>query len=326
MTLSLSIIILNYKTPQLSLACLESLVPALEEGEIAEVLMVDNASEDGSADAFQAHIDKKQLGARVQVIRSQRNGGFSAGNNLGLKQARGSHFLLLNSDTEVLSGSIEQLRAALVDTPDCGLMGAQLVGEDGARQNAHFRFISPISEFLNAASVGLLEKLLWRWSIALPLNDDPEARPCVPADWVSFAAVVVAKPVIEDIGLMDEEYFLYFEDVDYCQRARKAGWPVYQASCAKVVHRRGGSGPVKANQAKRKRLPRYYYESRTRYFKQHHGGVAGLLCANMLLYLGYAIGAVTKLYKRRHIQRVSGEWRDIWLDTFKPTKRGAYER
>lgn len=288
--------------------------------------MVDNASEDGSADAFQAYIDKKNLGSSVRVIRSERNGGFSAGNNLGLKQATGSHILLLNSDTEVLPGSIAQLRAALLEKPDCGLMGAQLVGDDGARQNAHFRFISPISEFLNAASVSPLERLLRRWHIALPLNDNSEGCPCVPADWISFAAVVIARPVIDAIGLMDEGYFLYFEDVDFCQRARKAGWPIYQASRVQVIHSRGGSGPVKANQAQRKRLPRYYYESRTRYFKQHYGGSAGLLCANLMLYLGYAIAAVTRLYKRRDIQRVAGEWRDIWVDTFKPINRGTYER
>lgn len=317
MSPTLSVIVLNYKTPDLSLACLQSLLPALKAGDIANIFVVDNASADGSAERFDAYIETNAPSGNIKVIRSDYNGGFSAGNNLGLRQAASSHILLLNSDTQVLPGSIKHLHTALADTPHCGLIGAQLVGEDGALQNAHFNFISPISEFLSVAAVGLLDRLLHNWCVAKPLNEAPEEDAYVRADWVSFAAVVIARPVIERIGLMDEGYFLYFEDVDYCQRARSAGWQVCQASNVKIIHSRGGSGPVKASQAHRKRLPQYYYESRTRYFKQHYGGCFGLIFTNLLLYAGYCIALTTKVYKKRSVQRVAGEWRDIWTGIFR---------
>jgi hypothetical protein len=123
--------------------------------------------------------------------------------------------------------------------------------------------------------------------------------------------------MVRALGPMDEGYFLYFEDVEYCLRGQRAGWRVHHAPEAVAVHFRGGSGPVKSLAAARKRLPGYYYASRTRFLYQAHGK-AGLLAANLMCYLGRAIANLTRLFGRRIKPMPDRELTDIWINFSRP--------
>ena len=111
-----------------------------------------------------------------------------------------------------------------------------------------------------------------RFEVPLDITDEP-----TPCDWASFAAICIRAEAIEAVGLMDEGYFMYFEDVEYCRRAKQSGWSLLHWPEAHIVHLRGGSGPVKKLSAERKRRPRYYYEGRNRYFRQAYGTLGSWL-------------------------------------------------
>jgi len=120
--------------------------------------------------------------------------------------------------------------------------------------------------------------------------------------------------------LLDEEFFMYFEDVDFCQRARRAGWNIIHNPNARVVHLRGGSSPVKSQTEKKKRLPRYFYESRTRYYYKYFGR-SGLLAANLFWHLGWLIGRLRKLLNSSYQPNIcESQWRDIWFSFTSPSK------
>ena len=300
-----SIVIVNYKTPGLCIDSVRSL--AVEgKGEI-EVLLVDNASEDGSVDKLRSSID---LGAssNIQLISSDVNGGFSAGNNIGINSSVGEFVLLLNSDTIVRPGAVELLVQTLRENPSVGMVSPRLEWLDGRPQNSCFRFHHPLQELIHAASTGLITKLLRRFDLPLPLVAD-----CSSAEWVSFACVLVRRQVFEDVGLLDDGFFMYYEDVDFCRRALAAGWPILSNPNARVVHLRGGSSKVKDATAQRKRLPRYFYESRARYYRKHFG-LCGLLLANVCWQIGWGVSLVRRMLSRSYVGNVvEAQYRDIWI-------------
>jgi N-acetylglucosaminyl-diphospho-decaprenol L-rhamnosyltransferase len=274
----LAVVIVNYRTPELVLDCATSLAtecdPALDV-----VVLVDNASDDGSADRLRAAPGRASP-VPVRLLLSPHNGGLGAGINLGVGAVRARAYLILNSDTFVRAGAIERLLSVLDEEPSIGLVAPRLEWPDETPQESCFRCPSPWSELVYAAGTGPIRRLLGRWDVPLPVSSvrmEPE--------WASFAALLVRGEVFDRIGGMDERFFLFFEDVDFCSRARRAGWRLVYEPRARVVHLRGKSTPVKALAAERKRLPRYYYEGRSYYFRKHHGRL-GLLAAN----LGWTVG------------------------------------
>lgn len=312
-----SVIILNYRTPELTISCARSVLTEFANAGLkGELIIVDNASGDGSKEQIGVWLDtQKSPTVPIQLISAHKNGGFSYGNNQGIRNAKATLTLLLNSDTEVRPGCFSALMQAKHDNPNAAIIGAQLTSEDGARQVSRFQFISPLSEFVSAAGISIIDSLFPKAVVPIHLQSSAEVETgrYKSADWVSFAAVALDRALLPNGGLMDEGYFLYFEDTDLCQRAKKAGTDVIQAQNARVIHKRGGSGPVKANYLAGKRQPRYFYESRSRYLRLHYGGKVGLLCGNLGRYTGYTIALLSRLYKKRRIQSVASEWRDIWI-------------
>jgi hypothetical protein len=148
----------------------------------------------------------------------------------------------------------------------------------------------------------------------VPLGPDPDPEEI---DWASFACILLNGAMVREIGPMDEGYFLYFEDAEYCLRARRAGWRVLRCPEAVAVHFRGGSGPVKSLAARKKRLPAYYYSSRTRFLYQAHGR-AGLWAANILWVLGRGIAEMRRIIGRKEINFCEAEARDIWTNVRTP--------
>jgi GT2 family glycosyltransferase len=253
----------------------------------------------------------------TRLIESSTNGGFAAGNNIGIKSCDARFYLLLNSDTLVREGALERLLTAMASALDVGLVSPRLEWPDGEPQESCFRYHRPISELISSARTGIITRMLSRYEVPMTVQDERSFP-----EWTSFACVLIRREVLEAIGLLDDGFFMYFEDVDLCFRAREAGWRILHEPAARVVHLRGGSSPVKARSRLRKRLPRYFYESRARYFYKLYGRT-GLLAANTWWTLGWGISLVRSLLQRSYQSPAcEAQWRDIWINFWTPM--GAY--
>lgn len=308
----LAVSIINYRTAELTQACIRSVLDDLG-GLDARVVVVDNDSGDGSADRIAAWLAAQPDGGRVQVLRSAVNTGFSGGHNLGMgAEPEAEFYLILNSDAVLVPGFLATLLAAAEADPQAGLFAPSLGGEDGAVQTSCFRFHSPLSELDRSARNGMVTRLLRRHVVALGPAPDP-AR----IEWASFACILLRGEMVRRIGPMDEGYFLYFEDAEYCLRARRAGWRIAPVPTARAIHFRGGSGPVKSLAHQRKRLPPYYYASRARFLRQAHGH-AGLIAANLLWHLGRGIAWIARGLGGSYSPMAAREGRDIWTNAARP--------
>jgi hypothetical protein len=191
---------------------------------------------------------------------------------------------MLNPDTTVKPGSIACLAAFLRSRPDAGIAGALIENEHGYCMTSAHADPSPLGELHGAAQFGLLS----RWPLRrLAEQQTAEPRRC---DWVSGACMVVRREVLESVGPLDEGYFLYFEEVDYCVRARRQGWSCWFVPAARVVHFEGASTGIRLA---RRRRPAYWYASRRRFFVKCYGAF-GLLLADFL----WAIGRLTLVLRR----------------------------
>lgn len=309
----LVISIINYKTAKLTIACIASVLEDLATSPDlrAHVVVVDNASGDGSAEAIAAWL-ADQPDAPVTLVRSPRNSGFSGGHNQGIGARKAAFYLVLNSDAVLTNGFCATMVAAARAAPQIGLFTPRIDYDDGGQQISCFRIPSPGSELIRAAATGPVTKLLKRYDMWLAMPPDPDA-----IGWASFAGILLRGDMVAQIGPMDEGYFLYFEDTEYCLRAARAGWGIAYVPQARFIHFRGGSAPVKALASARARLPKYYYASRTRLFYQAHGRI-GLIIANLALYIGWTISGLRRLVGRQRGRPAAQEWRDIWTNIQSP--------
>lgn len=309
----LCVVIINYNTAELTINCLESLIPQLSNIH-SKVIVVDNASTDSSRHEITQWINENAHTDIVNLVESPTNQGFSGGNNLGVKHCKASYYLLLNSDTIVRDSAITKLLKMGDSGTDIGLVSPRLESPDGKPQKSCFRCFTPISELIDAARTGPITRLFQRYDVPLPVLDIPSYP-----EWTSFACVLIKADVFRDIGLLDDGYFMYFEDASFCCLARKRGWSIVNEPAARVIHLRGGSSPVKRRAAARERLPRYYYESRSRYYyiQSSH---AGLTAANLLWLIGRSISKAREWVGRydRHVCR--SQWRDIWINWLDPMR------
>ncbi|MCX7596849.1 MAG: glycosyltransferase family 2 protein [Fischerella sp.] len=267
----LLVVILNYRTPQLTIACLRSLVDEVRSLPGTRVVVVDNASGDGSVAQIQTAIATESWSEWASLLPLEHNGGYAFGNNaairLGLESTNPPpYFLILNPDTIVRPGAIEALVNFMDEHPDVGIAGSRLEDPDGTPQRSAFRFHTIFSELDSGLRLGVVTKLLSRWVVAPPVREDTYQT-----DWVSGASMIVRREVFESVGLLDEKYFLYFEEVDFCLQARKAGWSCWYVPASRVVHLVGQSTGVNNPNQEPKRLPKYWFDSRRRYFVKNHG-------------------------------------------------------
>ncbi|HEY6880840.1 MAG TPA: glycosyltransferase family 2 protein [Polyangiales bacterium] len=311
----LAFVILNYRTPQLSADCLDSIAAQLQPS--LRAIIVDNDSRDGSALWLEQHIAAHGYQSWAQVVRSPCNGGFAAGNNLGIGACDASVYVLLNSDTLLRPGAIAELRSALASREDVGIVGPSF--EDGAGVPLDSCFHTdphPLGELVRAANSGPVARLLRKYE--RPPERDIHAR--TPA-WLPFACVAIRRDVFTAIGPLDEGYFMYFEDVDFCRRARAAGFSLLYWPRARVVHLVGQSSQVTAEGTAYRRAPRYYYAARTRYFVKHFGE-HGLLWANVAWLVGRALSGMRKVLQPDHQAVREGELWDIWTDVYRALASG----
>jgi N-acetylglucosaminyl-diphospho-decaprenol L-rhamnosyltransferase len=302
--------IINYRTGDLTLECVQSVLNDLD-GIDGRVVVVDNASGDGSAEQIEAWISGHPA-TPVDLVRSATNSGFSGGHNQGIAAYEAAYYLVLNSDAELHPGFFDAVLTAAKTQPTAGLIAPRLEGSDGETQVSLFRFHSPLGELIRGAATGPITRLFHRHDVPLGLEPDPAE-----IEWASFACILLHGDMVRALGPMDEGYFLYFEDAEYCLRARRAGWSLLYVPQAVAVHFRGGSGPVKAMEATRKRRPGYYYRSRARFMYQAHGAT-GLLAANLLWTLGRGGSYLRVLAGRKVPGTIADEGRDIWINLCHP--------
>jgi GT2 family glycosyltransferase len=293
------IVVVNYRTAGLTVDCLASLAPEIGAGLDARVVVTDNASGDGSVARIEAAVRENGWGGWVTVVSLERNGGFAYGNNAAIRPALDSadpprYVLMLNPDTIVRPGALETLLAFMEARPDVGLAGSRLEETDGRPHVSAFRFHSVLGELEDGLRLGLASKLLSRWSVWAPV---PEA-PCQ-VDWVAGACLVIRREVFDAVGLLDEGYFMYFEEVDFCLRARRAGWPCWYVPGARVVHLVGkSSGVTDVAVARQKRRPAYWFDSRHRFFLTNYGRARTVL-ADLVWASAFATYRVRRVLQRK---------------------------
>ncbi|MAE59841.1 MAG: family 2 glycosyl transferase [Planctomycetaceae bacterium] len=309
----LAVVIVNYRTPDFTIDCLQSLADKLDTARDV-VVIVDNESGDDSPQRIAEHVARSGWAGWVRLIHSDTNVGFAAGNNIGLNAVTAELYLLLNSDTVVKNDAIDTLIDAMAQRPDVGIVSPKLVIPDGSTQNSCYRFTLPVNELCGAARTRFLERLLHAPTLVIRPDDQP-----VEVEWTSFACALLRGRMLDDVGLLDGGYFMYFDDIDYCRMAHRKGWLVLNVPAATVLHRRGGSGDTVKNLAKRKRLPRYYWASRARYFAKNYGTV-GLWWTNSLWTVGRLISLAGELVGVKQPHTVELEWRDIWTNALHPLR------
>jgi N-acetylglucosaminyl-diphospho-decaprenol L-rhamnosyltransferase len=270
--------IVNYRTADLTVACLRSLADEVAAQPGTRVFVVDNASGDGSVETIRHAVDAAGWGDWVQVMASPVNGGFAAGNNLAIRSvwatgARPRHVWLVNPDAQVRPGALAALLDFMQRHPRAGIVGGSLEDEGGERWPYAFRFPSVWSEIDNGLRLGFVSRWLGRRSVVRRMGDQPQ-----PVDWISGANFMIRRELIDGVGLMDERYFLYFEETDYCLRAARAGWECWYVPAALVMHIAGQStGITSRTQATQHRRPAYWFESRRRFFMKNYGRAYALL-------------------------------------------------
>lgn len=290
--IDLSIVIVSWNTCELTLACLESIEREVrvrrDAGRIeCEVLLVDNASSDETVASVRGRFPW------VTVLAQTENLGFAAGNNVGFRAAHGRHILLLNSDTVLRHNSIECMVRYLDAHPEVGAVGPQLLNADGSKQNCIHNFPSLATEFVPK---GLLE----RFSPArFPSKRFVHTQP-IAVDAVLGACLMVRREVIERVGLMPEEYFLFLEETDWCWSMQESGFRVMHLPTVEVLHHSGASSKKRIRAATRIE----YHRSLYRFFRKRRGCLAATLVwmyrlvKNLFYLVALALPAAVSLRQR----------------------------
>lgn len=312
----LCIVIINHRTPSLVLDAVSSL-----DGQVDpvtdQVIVVDNDSRDDSVPRIDAAIAQRGYGAWCSLVRAPRNSGFAAGNNLGIRAADADFYLLLDCEARVAPGGIATLLSEMKAHPLVGIGGPRLETPEGMPRVSCFRDHSPVSELLAAAETRRLTAALSCFDLSLAVGDEPRD-----VDWVSFACVLLRREVIERVGLLDEGYFMFFEDSDYCRAARESGFRVRHFPSARAVYRAispdllGVTSEAQRAATTRKRQPRSFYKSRARYFRKGYGPL-GPWAANTCWQLGRSVSLGRELAGRKAPHLAERAWLDNWIDAFK---------
>lgn len=253
--LELSVTICSWNTKEDLRACLQSLRSVHDEAKF-EVIVIENASSDGSAEMVENEFPE------FSTLRQKENLGFTGGHNVGFQHAKAKDVMLLNSDTIVHPGALRTLLDTVHSHPDVGIVGPKLLNPDGSLQFSCRRFPNPVAALFRNTFVGrwfpknkyTRDYLMQDWT-----HDEPRE-----VDWLSGAAMIVTRQVIDKVGTLDPRYFMYCEDVDLCFRTWKGGFKVVYVPSATITHAIGRSTDKVAN----KMIVRFH-RSMFRFYKKN---------------------------------------------------------
>ncbi|MFK7802617.1 MAG: glycosyltransferase family 2 protein [Anaerolineae bacterium] len=266
--IDISIIIVSWNVSQLLEKCLQSIYSNANELGL-QVIVVDS----GSADATCAMV--RQKFPQVELFDMQQNVGFPAGNNIGIQAAVGRNIYLLNPDTEIIEDALQVMLHEVESNPQLGLIGSWLQYPDGKIQSSRRRFPTIMTGLFESTWLEPLapKSLLDRYF----MRDKPDDRPCE-ADWVMGASMFASREAVQTVGGLDEGYFMYSEELDWCRRVKEAGFKIIWLPEAKVIHHLGAS----SDQASTRRHINFN-RAKLRYFRKYHGIVASGLIRMVLL-------------------------------------------
>lgn len=287
MSPTIAAVVVNYNAGDLLQQCIDSLVNCPLG---IEVVVVDNASTDGSVDAL-------SMMPSVQVIKNQSNVGFAAACNIGMQASSAQFLLFLNPDCFFSPGSMAELLAVLREDEDVGMVGGLLVNPDGSEQGGGRRAVpTPWRSLVRALGLGRLSSRWPKLFFDFYLHKQPLPADPVEVEAISGACMMVKREAVIEVGAWDEGYFLHCEDLDWCMRFRQSTWKVMFVPSAVVVHEHGGcskSRRIFVEWHKHKGMMRFY----RKFFRhQYPGGLMWLVAAGV--WLRFGLVAIYHTFKR----------------------------
>ena len=271
--MDVSIIIVNWNTKRLLLDCICSIYETVKNISF-EIWLVDNASSDGSVEAV------KQNYPDVKIIQNKKNLGFAAANNIALERMCGRYALLLNTDTILTNGAVEDLFNFMEKNQKAGMACGQLLNQDGSKQNSIANFPGILSLLCNESLLQIL------FTKKFPGKRKEYKKP-VEVDSCIGACLMVRKKAMDEVGLLDKRYFFFFEETDWAYRMKQAGWKIYFVPSAKIFHIQGQT--VGHNIVSRI----MFYRSRYIYFKKWHKNSYPLI--RFIIFVRLLINAILSL-------------------------------
>ncbi|MGE5222657.1 MAG: glycosyltransferase family 2 protein [Omnitrophica WOR_2 bacterium] len=287
--MNLSIIIINWNTHDLLGQCLRSIF-ANPPGSDFEIWVIDNGSTDRSLEML------KESFPSVKVIANHENVGFARANNQGMQQAEGEYFLLINSDTIVQPGAIDGMLHTAEENPEAGIVGCKLLNQDGSIQESWAEFPTVASEILG-------RNFRKRTQVS-------SGEALYRVDWVGGACLLVRKEAVQQVGMLDESYFMYSEEVDWCYRMKASGWNTYFLESVEIIHLGGGS----ARRTSFDQLLRLY-DSKLRFFKKNYGKWQARLlksCLILVILSGIIWREISVFLKLQRDQDQRGRLQSQW--------------
>lgn len=297
---SVSIVIVSWNVAEILTDCLTTIL-ASPTGPACEIIVIDSASTDETVSVVRQRFPQVKLTALTENV------GFVRGNNCALAQAAGEYVLLLNPDTRVLGDAIGEMARYLDQHPQVGIVGPQTLNEDGSHQSTRRRFPTLLTGMFESTWLqAYAPRAVLHHYYALDIPDDV---PAADVDWVQGSALMLRRSVYDQIGGLDEGFSMYSEELDWCKRARAAGWRVVYLGQARIVHLGG-----KSSQQAEARTQIAFQTSKLRYFRKHHGWAAarviqGVLALNYLAQIGLESAKGLLGHKRElRWQRVRMYW------------------
>lgn len=286
-----AVVIVNYRTAALVEDCLRSLEPEIARRPGSRVVVSDCLSGDDSVPRLREAIVRHGWGSWASVMPLAKNGGFAYGNNEVFRAILAGHPLpefvwMLNPDTVVRAGGMEALAAFLEREPKAAIVGSRLINPDDSVQIAAYRFPNLLSELDSAVNFGPVTVALEKWRVWLR----PELE-TGRVDWVCGASMMMRREVLERVGLLDEKFFMYFEELDLCLRAKRTGHEVWHVAESRVVHLVSQATGMTEGSSGEKRRPAYWFRARRWFWVKNHG-VLGAMCADAIRIFGTPIGRV----------------------------------
>lgn len=309
--MKLLVVIVSYRVTDLTIDCLRSLEAEIGRVPGARVAVCENGTGGDAEERLRRAIEENGWDAWADLTAIHPNRGFTGGNNAVIRPALESddppeYLLLLNADTIVLEHALDSLVAFMDAHPRAGIAGSLLLSPDGRPQASPFRFPGIASELDAGMRLGPMSRLLSPWSTTMP-KPEAESR----ADWVAGASMILRRAMLEEIGLLDEGLYTYFDDSDICLRAARAGWETWYVPGSRITHLEGASTGI-ATGRPQKRRPRYWFQARRRYYLKNHGPwYAALVDA------AYILGLASWRLRRRIQRKPDTDPPHLLMDTIR---------
>ncbi len=285
--MKLSIIIVNYNTYNLTKQTIESIIQKEHAFEY-EILLVDNASSDGSIEKLQQEFNELMFKGILQIFINKANLGFAKANNIGIRVANGEYILLLNSDTVVNEDCLELCIKQMNENTNIGALGCKVVLPDGTLDHACKRgFPTPKVSFYYLLKLHKRDPIKYGQYDALHLHEDEAGE----VDSLMGAFMLMPKAVLNEIGLLDEDFFMYGEDIDLCYRIKEGGYKILYYPKAQITHHKGGS-----SKKKRTKVIYDFHKAMWIFYKKHYYKKYNF-AITLLVYIGIWAKYLLKIIK-----------------------------